>query len=228
MARQGKWAVAQQMLDEMETEAEETSANAEFKKRKKAAEESLRREGEIDQGVLAAAMMGLGPTTAARAGRYQQQAAWQPQQQGYQGPPPGSYAGAPRVAAPTMPAAQPGQQQPVPRPPPMPQGQGQGGRKERFRTKFMAAEEALQNGKCPASLHGHMVPVGMRFFTPGKTLEDPPKVRAVPFTDKCKLCDRVGHEAFECSEVFQFQGRPACNYRQLFAMGVLDKNGMVR
>ena len=69
LARQGKWVVAQQMLDDMETDAEETSANAEFKKRRKAAEECLRKEAEIDRGVLVAAQ--LGETAAFRGGRHQ-------------------------------------------------------------------------------------------------------------------------------------------------------------
>ena len=69
LARQGKWVVAQQMLDDMETDAEETSANAEFKKRRKAAEECLRKEAEIDRGVLVAAQ--LGETAAFRGGQHQ-------------------------------------------------------------------------------------------------------------------------------------------------------------
>ena len=105
-------------------------------------------------------------------------------------------------------------------------GTQQGGR-ERLRTRFMPAETAL-GAKCPQALNGHMVPVGMRFFTPGKLLDSPQKQRNTPFPHKCKLCEKVGHEAFECTEAFEYNGRPACNYRQLFQMGLLDPHGMLK
>ena len=91
---------------------------------------------------------------------------------------------------------------------------------------FKTAEEVLGN-KCPHAARGHMVPVGMKFFSQRKLLTDPPKVRppGQPFSYKCKLCDKPGHEAFECEEVFEVDGKPGLNYRALMRMGVVDQHG---
>ena len=81
--------------------------------------------------------------------------------------------------------------------------------------------------KCPTSLQGHMLPVGMKFFSSRKLLDDPIKVRELdrPFTFKCKVCDKVGHEAFECGESFMVEGKPGKSYRELLSMGVVDRHG---
>ena len=94
------------------------------------------------------------------------------------------------------------------------------------RTYFKEAEQVLGH-KCPAGLHGHMLPVGMKFFTARKLLDDPVKVRDVnrPFTFKCKVCDKVGHEAFECDESFMVEGKPGKSYRELLRMGIVDRHG---
>ena len=61
-----------------------------------------------------------------------------------------------------------------------------------------------------------MLPVGMKFFTESKLLSDPRKDRSVkPFPGKCKLCEKAGHEAFECEEAFTVDGRIALSYREL-------------
>ena len=57
LAAQGKWAVATKMLVEMEADAEDTTANSEFKKRKRAAEEALRTDAEVDRGVFIASQL---------------------------------------------------------------------------------------------------------------------------------------------------------------------------
>ena len=225
-----EWHVAQVMVEDMDEEAEETVRNAEFKKRKTKAQEKMRKDAEVAQGVfIQQHLHGVGGAYS-RGGRgpVYQQPQQQPQlggyQQGYQHQgQAGGYSQPPMPPGPPPPMP-PG---PPPMPPVVPVG-GKGGKGgERFRTRFNTAEAALGD-KCPAQLQGHMVPVGMRFFTPGKTLDAAPRVRTTPFPHACKLCEKVGHEAFECTEQFQFQGRPACNYRQLFQMGLLDANGMLR
>ena len=72
-----------------------------------------------------------------------------------------------------------------------------------------------------------MLPVGMKFFTQRKLLSDPPKQRDNPFPHKCKLCDVVGHEAYECANAnFQVDGKPGKSYRELFRRGIVNQNGV--
>ena len=93
---------------------------------------------------------------------------------------------------------------------------------------FKLAEEQLGH-RCPAELRGHMIPVGMVFERQGKMLDDQPKQRTEPFQHKCKVCDREGHEAFECpGGGFQHSGKPGKSYRELFHLGVVDRNGRYR
>ena len=239
LAAQGKWVVAAKMLVEMEADAEDTTANSEFKKRKKAAEEALRKDAEVDRGVFIASQLpgGQGAMMGAVGHTGQWPQVLQQWGQQFGQPATGMLTPLPPMAGgpPVVPqgAGVPPVMPPAIQPrPPMGGQQGggtgtqQGGR-ERLRTRFMPAETAL-GAKCPQALNGHMVPVGMRFFTPGKLLDSPQKQRNTPFPHKCKLCEKVGHEAFECTEAFEYNGRPACNYRQLFQMGLLDPHGMLK
>ena len=105
---------------------------------------------------------------------------------------------------------------------------------ERARVKFLPAEQIL-GLKCPPALQGHMLPIGMKFYTTlrnGKTkfLSDPIAVRppGQEFKGKCKICDKfAGHEAVDCMEDFQVDGRPAKTFRQLYEIyKVVDCHGM--
>ena len=97
---------------------------------------------------------------------------------------------------------------------------------EQQRTKFATAEEVLGPVAAQKGLSGYMVPVGMKFYTRNKTLADPPKVRSEPFTWACKLCNQVGHEAFECTSTFTTDGKPAKSYRQMYDLQLCDVHGI--
>ena len=94
-------------------------------------------------------------------------------------------------------------------------------------SQFRLAGTLLGNN-CPSDLRDAMVPYGMRFFTANKTLEDPKAVRARPFEYACKLCQKVGHEAFECEGEFQVNGKRHLSFRECFRRGVCDKHGMYK
>ena len=107
---------------------------------------------------------------------------------------------------------------------------GGGGAASASRARFEAAEDKLGN-RMPQALAGHMIPTSMLFYTPGKTLLDPPKQRDRPFNLPCKLCAEVGHEAFECmaglsAPTCTYGSKPAVGYRKLLQLGVVNANGV--
>ena len=97
--------------------------------------------------------------------------------------------------------------------PPPPPSQRPGGAAHAAPSQFRLAGTLLGNN-CPSDLRDAMVPYGMRFFTANKTLEDPKAVCARPFEYACKLCQKVGHEAFECEGEFQVNGKRHLSFRE--------------
>ena len=237
-ARRGNVAVAQKMFENMQKQRDEVAWLKQFRKDEKTAVEDIRKGATIDQATYMAGHLGqasaMFETAEARAAATMAFQGGRHSAQGY-----GGGAGQGRVPLPPGP--------PEPRPLPLQPFQGLGGLQQQqgaplqqgalmqpgarrsgaataMRTKFLPAEEVLK-GPPPPALVGHMLPVGPTFFTPGKALDDPPKVRQEPFAHKCKLCDRVGHEAFECMESFSYLDKPAKSFRQLHQSGVVDRHG---
>ena len=93
--------------------------------------------------------------------------------------------------------------------------------------QFLPAEQVL-GSRLPAELQGHMLPVGMKFYTVTphgeKLLSKPPRKRGPgeEFPFPCKVCGQPGHEAFECNEEFMWNGAPAKSFRRLHNMLAAD------
>ena len=83
-----EWHVAQQMVEDMDEETEETARNTEFKKRKTRAQEKMRKEAEVAQGVFIQQQLHSGAYSLDGRDSRHQQLRQQPQpgvyQQGYQ------------------------------------------------------------------------------------------------------------------------------------------------
>ena len=246
IAQKGMVAKAWEMWEQAAEEQLGCSKSAELKRREKAAEASLKEKAQADQALWLAGQIGAqsalfgggdGNGFAAMGGKggrgqYQHQAPTM----GYGG---GQY-------------QQPPLQRPMPPGPPpgMPPNQqqfngawqggkgGKGGKGylQQQRLHFVLADTKL-GGRCPPQLKGVMIPEtepawgGMLFYRRFKTLEDPPKPMVPGMAPApCKCCWKMPpmcaqHEAYTCDEVVDVNGVPAKSPRQLFRMGVMDKNG---
>ena len=220
LAEDGKHSTAHKVYERALRSAEESSENKTWRKLYKAADKELREERDLDRGVVLNQM--LGHQSASR-------------QTSIGGGPP------PSLSYPPPPPPLPGHQSsstalPAPRPlPPLPwNGQGpktprETGASAAKRCLFKTAEEVVN--PCPSALKGTMVPVGMKFFLPGKLLDSPPKDRGTnEFSHACKVCGMMppqvkGHEAWECLQKFEVSGKPGRTYRELYQMGACDKFG---
>ena len=245
LAEEGKVAKAWKMFEMMKRSKKADRWKSEFRKIGRMAEAELKREAEADRAL--GLSMQLGATSSLMESQEAKQAVWAVASQGQTG---GYGYGQRNMMA--YGVSQGGVSRPLPSVPPPPppsaswsgssggqgrstgddgsSGTGQYGRSGtagvQRRTMFKTAEEVLGN-RCPQAARGHMVPVGMKFFSQKKLLTDPPKVRppGQPFSYKCKLCDKPGHEAFECEETFEVDSKPGLNYRALMRLGVVDQHG---
>ena len=218
LSRGGKHTVAVAMLQDYKKKSRETSKDAAFNKRQKLAEARLKKERELDQGFFLSQQLGSdsasGPQLGWRRNMY------------------GTSPVYPSRTFSDFPAYPPPPVRPGPRPLPIEASPAQlaqigAGPDGRRRTMFEEASTVLQ--PCPPKLVGVMLPVGMKFFTDSKLLSDPRKDRSVkPFPGKCKLCDKAGHEAFECEETFTVDGRKALSYRACFKQGLCDQHGQYK
>ena len=212
-ASEGKKTVAAKMYERAQRTSKDTDAKKTWRKLFKEAEKELREERELDKGLFISQHLGHQSAT--------------PQMSGGGG-------GRPSFSA----TDQVGLDRPPPPPSrPLPAGQQQDSIREprstgatvAKRVGFKPAEEVLS--RCPSVLKGCMLPIGMKFFNPGKMLDCPPRVRDKEFTHACKVCGLMppqvkGHEAWECTERFQVEGKPGKNYRELFSVHhVCDSHG---
>ena len=219
LAEEGKHSTAHKVYERALRSAEESSESKTWMKLYKAADKELREERDLDRGIVLNQM--LGHHSASR-------------QTSIGGGPTPSFSYPP-------PPPPPGHQSsttalPTPRPLPSVPWNGQGPKTPREtgasaakRCLFKTAEEVIN--PCPSSLKGTMVPVGMKFFLPGKLLDSPPKDRGTnEFSHACKVCGMMppqvkGHEAWECLQRFEVAGKPGKTYRELYQMGACDKFG---
>ena len=233
LASSGKLMQAAKVVSDHKLKRKQTECEKEFQKKVRRAELSLKREGDADAALLMARQLG------ASSALMQSPAMHIASQHGF--------------SMGSITSSQPNQFYPPlpPGPPPSgpppghgqfrnntgqgagggtpPGGQSGGGPRSagvQQRTRFKMAEDHLGQAKASQlNLTGQMIPIGMKFYTTGKSLVDPKRDRKTPFTYPCKVCAKVGHEAFECTESFQFEGKPAKNYRELHALKVVDKHG---
>ena len=246
IAQKGMVAKAWEMWEQAVEEQLGCSKSAELKRREKAADASLKEKAQADQALWLAGQIGVqsallggsdGNGFAAVSGKggkgmYQQQVPTM----GYGG---GQYQQPPlqRPMPPGPPPGMPPNQQQV-------NGVWQGGKGgkggkgylQQQRLNFVLADTKL-GGRCPPQLKGVLIPEteptrgGMLFYRRFKTLEDPPKPMVPGMAPApCKCCWKMPpmcaqHEAYTCDEAVEVNGVPAKSPRQLFRMGVMDKNG---
>ena len=212
-ASEGKKTVAAKVYERALRTSKETEARKSWRKLFKDAEKELRDERDLDKGLFISQQLGHLSSTPQVGG-------------GFGGRPSGYTTEPVGLDKPPPPPSRPlpvGQQLAI-----MDSGRERGAGVAK-RVQFRPAEEVLK--RVPGALQGCMLPVGMKFFTPGKMLDSSPKVREKEFVHACKVCGMMppqvkGHEAWECTERFKVDGKTGKGYRELFSVHqVCDNHG---